>query len=454
MSTWRSRSFWLGDHPYSPGERLVGDTTADVVVVGGGFTGLWSAIHAKDAEPALDVVVTEAEVVGFGASGRNGGFAMTMVGRNIHDLARKIGDERARATHLGMVDSINEIERFAADEGIDADITHPGNLTVSNGPDQDVRIHQDLDAAARLGLDDFRLVERNELRELVHTDRLRVGHLEEHCLLVDPAALARGLRDAARKRGVRVYEGTPADAIHDVDGRVEVRTPSGTITAERGVIATNAYAHAIPEIRRYIFTIYAYITLTEPLRDDQWSRIGWEGGFGIEDKRVFVHFHRPTADGRILWGGRDAPFVSSGPDPRFERDPRIFGRLEETFRWNFPQLEDVRIEHRWAGPVCGTVNVMPVVRLLGRGRVLYALGYAGHGVGPAHLIGKVVRDELLARAPAYEGLPFTTKRPVPLPPEPLRRLFLEGSQRILLRGDNRDGAPKGPLERLALKVLQ
>ncbi len=454
MSSWQSRSFWLGDKPYSPGDRLHSDTAADVVIVGGGYTGLWSAIHLKDADPAIDVVVTEAEVVGFGASGRNGGFAMTMVGRNIHDLARKIGDHRARATHLAMVDSISEIEGFAADEGIDADVTRPGNLTVSNGPDQDVRIFQDLEAAERLGLDSFRLIERDELREMVHTDRLRVGHFEEHCLLVDPAALARGLRDAARKRGVRVYEDTPADAIRETDNRVEVRTPSGTITADRGVIATNAYAHAIPEIRRYIFTIYAYITLTEPLHEDQWERVGWEGRFGIEDKRILVHFHRPTADGRILWGGRDAPFMSSGPDPRFDRDPRIFGRLEETFRWTFPRLEDVRIEHTWAGPVCGTINAMPVVRPLGRGRLLYALGYAGHGVGPSHLVGKVVRDELLSLSPEYEGLPFTTKQPAPLPPEPLRRLMLDTSQRVLLHGDDHEGEPKGPLERLALKILQ
>jgi len=452
---WASKSFWLGHQPYEPGPPLDGPTSCDVVIVGGGFTGLWTAIHLKDADPSLDVVVLEREVVGYGASGRNGGFAMTMIERNISQLLRRVGRERARAQHLAMVDSLAAIAQFCVDEGIDADVEDVGLLTVSNGPEQDVRIHKDLTAAEALGLADFHALDGPACRELVHSDRIRRGHFEDHCLLIDPAALARGLRDAALRRGVRIYERTAVTALRQPEhARVEAETPVGTVTAERGLIATNAWAHAIPAIRRFLFTIYAYITLTEPLTDEQWSRVGWQGRMGIEDKRIMPHFHRPTADGRILWGGRDAPFLPQGPDPARDRDPYIFGRLEETFRWTFPQLDDVRMEHAWAGPIDGAINCMAAVRWLGGERWLYALGYAGHGVGPTHLAGLIARDLILGRQSELTELPMATLKPTPLPPPILRPLLLDRTQRLLMTVDDTGGATRNPLAKIALKVLQ
>jgi len=455
VSDWQTRSFWLGHRPYEPGDRIDGDQTTDVVVAGGGFTGLWTAIQLKEADPSIDVVVLDQKVVGYGASGRNGGFAMTMVARNIHDLVRKVGPARAVATHSAMRETLREIEAFAAKEGIDADITNPGVLTVSNGAEQDLRIRQDLEAAGRLGLDDFHALSGPECRDLVHSDQFRRGHWEDDSLLVDPAALTRGLKSAALDRGVRIYEMTPIDAIEDIDGqRVEARTPFGTIHADRAVIATNAYAHAIPQLRRWIFTIYAYVTLTEPLTDEQWERLGWDRRMGVEDKRIMPHFFRPTPDGRILWGGRDAPFSAEGPNPRRDRDPYIFRRLEETFRWTFPQLDDVRIDHAWAGPVCGTVNCFASVGWLGHTeRIAYALGYAGHGVGPSHLVAKITRDLMLNRQTEFLDLPMVTKRPIPLPPGPLRSFFLNVSQNTLLKADDQ-GTDAGTLVKMALKVLQ
>ena len=455
---WRTRSLWMQRRPYRPQAPLEGDEVADVVIVGAGFTGLWSAIALKDADPAMSVAVLEEKVAGYGASGRNGGFAMTMVGRNIHDLVRKVGSSRARATHLAMRQTLAEIQAFCAKEGIDADITSPGLLTVSNGPEQDVRIRQDLEAAARLGLDDFHELSGEQCRELLRSDRLRMGHWEDDALLVDPAALVRGLRDAALRRGVRIYETTPVDSLEEVGGRrVEARTPFGTVHADRALVATNAYANSIPALRRFIFTIYAYIVVTEPLAPEQWEAVGWERRMGVEDKRVMPHFHRPTPDGRILWGGRDAPIAPEGPNPARDRDPHIFARLEETFRWTFPQLSDVRIAKGWAGPVCGTVNCFASVGFLGRQqRIAYALGYAGHGVGPSQLVGKIVRDLLLGERSELLELPMVTKRPVPLPPGPLRGPALgvtKRLQQVLQRADD-EGSDRGALVRLALRVLQ
>jgi len=217
-------------------------------------------------------------------------------------------------------------------------------LTVSNGPEQDVRIERDLEAAERLGLGSFRPLEPSACRGLVAAEGVRRGHLEEHGLLVDPAALVRGLRDAAIRRGVRVHERTPARAIRPGPSGVEVRTPGGEVRAERAVLALGAYGAALPRIRRFLFTVYASIVVTEPLSEEQWARVGWRGGLGVEDKRTMPHIFRPTPDGRILWGGRDAPYVPGGPDPRFDRIPWAYARLEETFRATFPQLAEVRIE--------------------------------------------------------------------------------------------------------------
>jgi glycine/D-amino acid oxidase-like deaminating enzyme len=447
---WKTRSFWLEHRDYEPGSRLEGDEQTDVVIIGGGYTGLWSSICLKDADPSIDVTVLEQKVVGYGASGRNGGFAMTMVGRNIHQLDKMVGPEQARATYLAMHQAIDEIA-----EGIDADIWHSGNLTVSNGPEQDLRIRQDVEAAQRLDLP-FEFLEADQVQDYAKSDTFRIGHFEQQTLILDPAALARGLADAARARGVKIYEFTPVDEIETIGGlRVEARTPFGTVHADRAVIATNAYAHAIPELRRFIFTIYAYITLTEPLTPQEWERVGWESRCGIEDKRIMVHFSRATADGRILWGGRDAPFMTDGPNPRHDRNQRLFDRLEETFRWTFPQLDDLAIDRGWAGPVCGTVDCIASVNWMKGERILYALGYAGHGVGPSRLVGKIVRDMLLTDGTDLTALPFAAKKPVPMPPgKILRKLMLDTSHRVLIGVDEHPERAERGLGKLALKILQ
>jgi glycine/D-amino acid oxidase-like deaminating enzyme len=453
-SDFATRSFWLGRKEYEPGLPLDGDRKADVVIMGGGFTGLWSAIHLKDADPALDIVVLEGEVIGYGASGRNGGFCMTMVERNIAQLLRRVGREKARAQHLAMVDAVREIRDFCAREDIDADITSPGLLTISNGPEQDVRIRKDLAAAEKMGLSDFHSLDAASCRGLVRTDRARCGHWEDVSVLLDPAALARGLRDAALRRGVRIFEGTHVDSLSAHEGHVEARTALGTVTAERGVIATNAYAHAIPALRKYLLTIYAYITATERLTDEQWTRVGWDRRMGVEDKRIMPHFHRPTPDGRILWGGRDSIYAREGPNKQRDRNEYAFGRLRETFYWTFPQLSDVKLPLAWGGPVCGTYNCMASIGWLKGERLMYALGYSGHGVGPSQLAGKMVRDLMLDRKTELLELPMVSLKPVALPPEPLKSMMIGIGSRFLLQVDDTGGKKGGPIAKMALRILQ
>ena len=450
-SWWQERAAARFPQPVRP--PLEGREQADVVIVGAGFTGLWAAIRLAELQPALRIVILEEETAGFGASGRNGGFAMTMVTRSIHDLIRKVGAGGAKAIHAAMVETLADIEGFCAAEGIDADVTRPGLLTVSNGPEQDVRIQQDLDASAKLGLDDLTPLSGVECRALVAAEGVRRGHFEANALLVDPAALALGLAGAAERRGVTIFEHTAMERTEVSPSGVLVHTPGGAVHAGRVLLATNAYAHAIPRLRRFLFTICAYIVCTEPLSAQQWARVGWERRMGIEDRRVMPHFHRPTPDGRILWGGRDAPVSPIGPDPRRDRDPRIFRRLEETFRQTFPQLGDVKITEGWGGPVCATVRCQPVVGWLQRGRIAYALGYSGHGVGPSALLARVTVDLLLERDTDRLHLPFVTRRPMTLPPGPVRWPLLNAAQRVLQAADDRGGA-RGPLGRGLIRLLQ
>ncbi|HXZ99406.1 MAG TPA: FAD-binding oxidoreductase [Candidatus Binatia bacterium] len=450
-SWWQERAAAL--HPAPPRPSLAGDCEADVVIIGAGFTGLWSAVRLAELDPGLRVVLVDAESVGFGASGRNGGFAMTMVTRSIHDLVRKVGPRAARAIHLTMGETLGEIERFCAGEGIDADLSRPGLLTVSNGPEQDVRIRQDLAAAQRLGLDDLEELSAAGCRDLVDARGVRLGHFEANALLVDPAALSLGLAGAVERRGITLFEHSPMLGWESRGSELVVRTAHGAVRARRGLLATNAYAHAIPEIRRFLFTICAYIVCTEPLTEAQWARVGWERRMGVEDRRVMPHFHRPTPDGRILWGGRDAPVSRIGPDPRRDRDPRIFRRLEETFRQTFPQLDDVRITEGWGGPVGATVHCLPSVGWLRPGRLAYAVGYSGHGVGPSALLARVAVDLLMERDTERVGLPFVTKRPFRMPPGPLRWPFLDAAQRVLQNADDRGGA-RGPIGRALVRLLQ
>lgn len=458
QGAWQTRSYWLARQDYLPQPRLDTSTRADIVIVGAGSTGLWTAILLHEADPSLDIVVVEAQVAGYGASGRNGGFAMTMVGRNIYDLSRKVGRPQALATHLAMRQTLREIEEFCLKEGISADVVNTGVLTVSNGPEQDVRVRQDLEAADQLGLDDFEALDARQCQELLGSPRLRMGHFEQDSLLVDPAALARGLRDAALRRGIRLYEQTPVDDVVEVRGqRVEVQTPFGTVHAGRALLATNAYAAAIPALRRFIFTIYASIILTEPLDEAQWERIGWQQRMGVENKRTMPHFHRPTADGRILWGGRDAPISAGTPNPRYDNLPVVSDRLEESFRWTFPQLGDVRFDQAWSGPVCGTLNGFASVGFLkGSQRIAYALGYTGHGVGQAKLAAGIARDLLLTHDIPLLDLPLITKKPVPIGPGPLRSLGLGVAgwlQDGLQRADD-EGTDRGPRMKVALQILQ
>lgn len=435
-----SRSPWLGRASDEPSAPLEGSRTVDLAIVGAGLTGLWTAILLKDADPGLDVAVLEQKVVGYGASGRSAGIASPALGRSLAGLVRRLGEDAAGLLHREMLTSLRALVDFADAEGIHASLTRPGILSASTGPEQDERVEHELRAAERLGLEGIRALDRRACLSLVQCESLRRGLFDEHGLLLDPAALTRGLKDAALRRGIAVHEQTPVDAVETMRGlRVEVRTPFGTVHADRVLLATNAYAHAVPVLRRFVFTGYLHAVLSERLSDAAWAAVGWEDRLAIEDRRAFPYWCRPTTDGRILWGGGEPVLAPHGPTPRRDRDARRRAELEAAFRACFPRLRELRFEKGWAGPVCGTADGLPVVRWLAGERTLCAL-VPERGVGAAHLVARLARDLLLAEPSALAASPLANRRALPLPPEPLRSVALHTVQRNLAYADAGRGA--------------
>jgi glycine/D-amino acid oxidase-like deaminating enzyme len=454
MEDLATRSYWLGLDTYEPGPALQGEMEADVVIIGGGFTGIWTAYHLLKADPGLTLVVLEGGAVGYGASGRNGGFATTLVHRSLQALVDALGHERALAIHRSAEQAIKTIERVCEEEKIDADLMPSGLLTVSNTPLQDEHIRREAEVAQELGIEGIRYLERDEIQARVRSETFRCAVEEDTCLLVNPARLVRGLKEAVVRAGGRVFEQTSMEELSQSDGIVAVRTPEGAVRAKRALLAANAYSVHIPELRDQVMPFYSYILLSEPLREEQWDRIGWEGRQGMEDRRTFLHYFRPTIDGRLLWAGRDAPYRPDGPDPRYDRDEHIFRRLEETFHWTFPQLADVKFEYRWGGPIGITATFLPGAGWLEGHRVAYAFGYNGHGVAITNLLAMSVRDLMLERETDLTRLALVGRKPLRLGPRIIRDPVVRAQTDYLQRQDDEGQALKPPLlVRLAERFL-
>ena len=456
MKDLQSRSYWLGLDDYTPNERLAADLHADVALVGGGFTSLWAAYLLLQERPGLDVVLLEARAVGYGASGRNGGFAMTLVHRTLSHLATYVGDDEARKIYLAAKQAVEHLTRTAETESIPCDLQPNGLITLSNTPPQDRIIHDEIATAQRLGLeDDFELLDRDAARERIHSERIRCALREDACTLVNPARLARGLKRVVERLGARVFEGTPVDAWAERRGDVVLRTPGGTVTADRALVAGNAYATSWKPTRGSVLPFYSYICLTRPLSAHEWESVGWSGREGAEDRRAGLHYFRPTIDGRILWGGRDPVFHPDGPKALYDRDEFVFRRMRESFEWFFPQLRDVAFEHRWGGPIAVTGNFMPAVGWFDDSlrRAAFAHGYNGHGVAISNLAAHAVADLFSGRASAWSDLWFVGRRAPHLGPRIIRDPLVRRTVRAQIQADDEERVIGEPLAVRALNRI-
>lgn len=449
-----TRPWWTdpGERPVpAVGDPLRGEVRADVAVVGGGFTGLWAALQAVEEDPGRRVVVLEGGTLGFGASGRNGGFVSPSLTHGLAQGETLWPDELPVLERLGA----ENFEGLRADVerlGIDCDLHVPGELTLALSEHQVGAVEEGYALHRRHGVD-VELLDAAQAQARVRSPRYLAGMYDPHCGLVDPARLAWGLARAARERGVEILERSPVRAIEDEgrpSGRVRLVGDDGHVLADRVLLATGAYPGLLRRFAAWVIPVYDHVLMSEPLSPAQLAEIGWEGREGLTDAGNQFHYYRRTLDDRVLFGGYDANYHFGGRvDADLEQGPS-HDLLARHFFEIFPQLEGLRFTHRWAGVIDTTTRFTPFFGTALGGRVAYALGYTGLGVASTRFGARVALDLLDGRDTERTGLAMVRQKPVPFPPEPVRYLGVQLTRAALARED-RTGR-RGPLLR-ALDAL-
>lgn len=413
------KSFWLDRYgPYEPNPPLAGDVEADVAVLGGGFTGLSTAFHLLRAEPGMKVVMLEAEIVGYGASGRNGGFSMTLFGLEPAVTRSLFGQTRTAEAHRYMERAVDHVHDLVRTHQLQSDYEHVGFLRVATAPGFVRRIQHDMEILTRMGISGIEWWDADRLRIEVDSPLFLGAWWEPRCGLLDPAKHVRELKRLAIENGASIYENTPVSAIERGE-RFVLRTPGGRIRARQVVLATNAWSHLLPQLRRKQVPAFTHMVVTEPLTDERLRPIGWKNRQGIEDARNLVHYLRMTADNRLAIGGSDVS-IAVGGDMDRDLNPRVFADLERDVGRMFPSLRGVRFTSRWGGPVSVPVDMAPTIGFVGDRRAVFSLGCVGHGVSLAQLNGQTIADLLLERDTDLTRVWFVGRRTIPWPPEPLR----------------------------------
>ncbi|MFJ5217687.1 NAD(P)/FAD-dependent oxidoreductase [Streptomyces sp. NPDC088354] len=412
--------YWLED-PGRPraGSALVGDEHCDLLVVGGGYTGLWTALLAKERDPRRDVVLVEGKEVGWAASGRNGGFcAASLTHGPANGLARWPG-EFAALEELGNR-NLDGIEEAVARYSIDCDFERTGEIDVATEPYQFDALRAAAEEAARHGVE-LEVLDRDQVRAEVDSPTF-VGGLWDRTgvAMLHPAKLAWGLKRACEDLGVRIYEHTRATGLARNGSGMAVRTPYGRIFARHVALGTNVFPSLVKRVRHYVVPVYDYALMTEPLTAGQLGAIGWKRRQGLGDSANQFHYFRLTADHRILWGGYDAVYPYGGRlDAARDERPETYLKLARHFFRCFPQLEGVRFTHAWGGAIDTCSRFSAFFGTAHDGRVSYAAGYTGLGVGATRFGADVMLDLLAGESTARTALEMVRSKPMPFPPEPL-----------------------------------
>jgi glycine/D-amino acid oxidase-like deaminating enzyme len=433
-------SFWLDRDQPPTRPALDGEVQADVAIIGGGFTGLWTAIELLEREPTMSVVVCEADVVGYGASGRNGGFLDTSLTHGLLNGLRHFPKEIDRLESLAE-ENYARMRAAFDDYGMAVDFDPVGTTDVATKPHQIAELAEWAELENKYGhLAEF--LDRDQACDRLNSPIVLAGvRRPDSGGVLDPAKLSRGLAAAAESLGATIAEHSKVTSVGRVGDRVAVTTPSGRVTAPHVVLATNAYSGSVlRRTRRHFVPVYDYIVMTEPLTDEQYAAIGWKGREGISDAGNQFHYFRLTADNRILWGGYDAVYYPGGKvGPQHDDRAATYQTLERNFRAMFPQLREVEFAARWGGAIATTTRFTPMFGEALGGRVIYALGYTGLGVATSCFAARVLADKLLAPASELLGLDYVRKLPFPFPPEPLRTVAVSITRRAIANADDHEG---------------
>jgi glycine/D-amino acid oxidase-like deaminating enzyme len=447
MSDWAARALapaapsvaWLDD-PDRPDAlaALAGNETADLCVVGGGYSGLWTALIAKERDPDREVVLLEASRCGDQASGRNGGFVESSLTHGFDNGLARWPEELETLERLGA-ENLARIGETIETYGIDCNWQTPGMLSVATQPHQVSELREAADVMGRHG-QKVRFLDADEVRREVKSPTYLAGlEQTEGCALVEPAHLAWGIRRACLERGVRIFENTPALGLDSVTGAVDVRTAKGRVRAAHVALATNAFPPLLRRLRLMTVPVYDYVLMTEPLTSEQRASIGWERRQGVGDAANLFHYYRLTRDGRILWGGYDAVYhYGSKISPALEMSA-THETLARHFFTTFPQLEGLRFGHRWGGVIDTCTRFSAFFGTAYAGRVTYALGFTGLGVGATRFGAEVMLDLLSGEQTERTALRMVREKPLPFPPEPFRAAGINLTRWSLERSDQRGG---------------
>ena len=442
---YRSLSFW---HDTVPGtlaaaDPLPGDTEADVAIVGAGFTGLWTAYYLAKRDPGLRIVVCEREIAGFGASGRNGGWCSALFPASLAKLARMASRDAAIAMQRAMHDTVDEVGRAAAAEGIDCHWAKGGTVMLARSPVQLERARAEVEEAREFGFEDadLRLLSAPEARSMAAATAVLGGTYTPHCAAIHPARLARGLASAVRRAGVSIFERTPVLEIQPG----QVITPFGTVRARHVVRATEGYTPGLAGLRREIVPVFSLMIATEPLPAAVWDQIGLASRPTFGDLRHLIIYGQRTADGRFAFGGRGAPYhLGSSVRPSYDQVPAVFAALRRTLAELFPVLGNVPVTHHWGGPIgisrdwCASVGLDPQTRLG------WAGAYVGDGVSTTNLAGRTLADLITGTDSAITRLPWVGHRSPQWEPEPLRWLGLNAGLQVMSLADRQEARSGRP----------
>jgi len=443
--TYRPVSFWLDTVPGSllPGEVLPGDLAVDVAIAGAGLTGLWTAYYLATAQPGLRVAVCEAQIAGFGASGRNGGWCSALFPASLGKLTRMAGRDAAIAMYRAMQATVDEVGRVAAAENIDCHWAKGGTVQLARSAIQLERAKAEVAEMREYGFgeDDLVLLTESEARARVAASSVLGGTYTPHCAAIHPARLVRGLARVVRERGVKVFERTPVTQI----APRTLRTTRGTVTADYVIRATEGYTPALPGLHRAVIPVYSLMIATQPLPDSTLAHIGLAGRPTFSDGRHLIIYGQRTADGRLAFGGRGAPYhLGSAVRPSFDRAPAVFGALRRTLGELFPALGDVAVTHTWGGPLgiprdwCASAGLD---RDTGLG---WAGGYVGDGLATTNLAGRTLADLILGTGSDLTRLPWVNHHSPDWEAEPLRWLGINAGLRTMGWADRAEGRSGRP----------
>ena len=435
LATTQQSIYWLDSLPTpSPRAPLTGPRTADLVVVGGGYCGLWTAILAKQRNPDTTVILLDAVTVGWAASGRNGGFCEASLTHGHENGLTRWPEEIEQLERLGM-ENLDAIEKSVNDWGLDVEFERVGALAVATEP------HQVPWLTEEPPRDGVVLLDEREIQASVASPTY-LGALWETrtCALVHPGKLALELARHAEEMGVEICEHSRVTGVDRVGGGVEVRTPRGHVVAGKVALATNVFPSLLRRNALNTVPVYDYALMTEPLSAEQMASIGWGDRQGISDIANSFHYYRLTADNRILFGGYD-PVYHFGRKVRasYEHRPALFAKLASHFFTTFPQLAGLRFTHQWAGAIDSSTRFCAFYGVARGGSIAYSAGFTGLGVGATRFAGNVMLDLLAGVETERTSLKMVRERPIPFPPEPLAAIGINATRWSMERADRNEG---------------